>query len=68
MAYPNQMPPKPTRSPMTFERDRVISVRFTEKEIVMLSAASDALGLKLSQYIRLAALEKARREGEKVGE
>jgi hypothetical protein len=56
---------KPTRSPMKFDREKLVSVRLNTEEHAVLSEQADLIGLKLSQYLRVAALEKARREREK---
>lgn len=53
---------KKTRSPMTTDRERVVSVRLSSTEDERLSHAAITVGLKLSQYLRVAALEKAKRE------
>jgi uncharacterized protein (DUF1778 family) len=61
MRYSEDMA-KPTKTPMTFEREKMISVRLTPDEHDRLTRAADEVGLKISQYLRVAALEKARRE------
>ena len=64
MEYPEAVA-KPTRTPMTFEREKVVSVRLTPDEHALMAESADAIGLKLSQFLRVAALEKARRENAK---
>lgn len=54
--------PKPTRTPMTTEREKVVGVRLSDAEHAKLHTAASAVGLKVSQYLRLAGLEKASRE------
>jgi uncharacterized protein (DUF1778 family) len=59
MSYDTNMA-KQTRSPMTTDRERQVGVRLSEEELKLISDAADKLGLRASQYARLAALERAR--------
>jgi len=52
---------KPTRSPMTTDRENIVGVRLSAPEHERLTLAAAAIGLRISQYLRLAALEKASR-------
>ncbi|WP_278911662.1 plasmid mobilization protein [Deinococcus wulumuqiensis] len=45
---------------MVSDREKVVSVRLSVQEHARLTAAADALGLKISQYLRLAGLEKSK--------
>jgi len=52
---------KSTKTPMVTEREKVVSVRLSDQENALLTAAATKVGLRLSQFLRLAALEKAAR-------
>jgi predicted DNA binding CopG/RHH family protein len=45
--------------PVTVKRSVTISVRFSDKEIEQLRARADQAGIKVTSYIRAAALEAA---------
>ncbi len=46
-------------------KDNLIRIRCSDKERATLQAAADARGLSLSAYIRMTALEAARKESRK---
>lgn len=47
---------------MTTGRDKTVTVRMSVAEYERIAAAADRVGLKVSQYLRSAALEKAERQ------
>lgn len=49
---------------MVTDRERVVSVRMSDKEYAAVARAAEDVGLKVSQYVRLAALEKAKGQSE----
>jgi len=46
---------------MTTDRENIVGVRLSAPEHERLTLAAAAIGLRISQYLRLAALEKASR-------
>lgn len=62
MSYLDDMA-KATRTPMVTDREKVVSVRLSDEEYAKLQKAAEGVGLKLSQYLRVAGLEKAAKGG-----
>ena len=53
---------KETRTPMTTEREKVVSVRLSDQEYKRLKEAADLAGLKVSQYLRMHGLKAAAKD------
>lgn len=60
----DQLEPVLNRQPFTppVERDEVVSVRLKTSELESIKAAADAIGLKVSQYLRMQGLRAAREQ------
>jgi uncharacterized protein (DUF1778 family) len=60
MSYVEGVSAKPTKTPMTTDRPRVISVRLSETEAEIIERAAEELGLTISAFLRMVALERSK--------
>lgn len=60
MSYPDEVA-KPTKTPMKTDRERIIGVRVSDAEYAVIERAATDVGLSVSTFVRMIALERSRK-------